>query len=484
MKNPEDIEHTFKNAFDSFEEQPSGAVWERINEDREMKQRVGITDTTPESLFSVAFKNFNTGPAEAVWTGIRGYLIRKWWIRTIKWSSLILILGLISGVYIYKSNSSAGSSDSKTPSVENNKAFVLKQLSGDGPETSPLNIPRSKTGGITLTKTEEKVVTHKPIYINSSHGQRVQHDAMAPVQNVIALNDIKSQPLSEVSPSNPAAAQALVQEAGDSVSDVSKDNGSGELKKERKYTKSKPDQVKKNSNIVKYTKETDINNEESPWKIGVMAGLDYGNFYLKGGNKLYQEVRKGQELFNPGSFHTGITFSRMLGTHWYVQSNLVYANQTMLVAYNRKLVQADTLRDGSGNIVRIDQKVIFNVDTNASYRFTTLEIPFLVGFRIGERRWTFHAMAGPSWNLLLLASGSMLSPNSMQVESLQSMPLVKQQWGLWLAVGAGYQLNHHISLTFEPMLRYKFNSVFSSGFPAKQYNYASGVNLGVRYHIK
>lgn len=487
MKNPEELENKFKDAFDAFEEQPSGAVWDRISEDREVKQRIGITDFTPESVFSATFRNFSSGPAEAVWIGVRSYLMRKWWMRNLKWSALLLLIGVGTAVFIYNSDenetiepiSKSSRADSKTSSVE---PFAVKseKKTSISPKTV-VPILESLNENVSVIKTLN-LVRSKNIYMNSERPKPTSvnnppEPLMNAIENIILQENAEPIVISRTNADEP-------QNLNDWEKNIVVGNANSILAMDRKANKARPDNLKKNSNIVKYTKETDINNEESPWKVGVMAGLDYSNYLLKGGNNLYREVRKSQELFNPGSFHVGLTFSRMMGSNWYIQSGFVYSNQTMLAAYNRKVVQADTVRDGSGNIVRIDQKVLFNVDTTASFRFTTLEIPLMVGYRIGDRRWTFHAMAGPSWNLVLVGSGAMLSPTTMRVEALSGMPLVKQQWGLWVAVGAGYQINHHIGLTVEPVFRYKFNSVFGSGYPAKQYNYATGINLGIRYHIK
>lgn len=482
MKSSEETDTAFRKVFDDFQVQPSDKVWEHIHADRMLKQDMGMTEETPEAIYGGVFNHFTTNPSSAVWSGIRGYLIRKSWNRALRRAAWVLFLGTLLSTYFYYSKTK------EAPLLNEIRQSSSANKSNESEITSP--VPQNSQ-----TQFSEG--------LNSNHTPPVKSIALPGLQRLAAAGRSGK---SDGSNSAETMFQSPVRERlasgnfleGKSAIQPDKKSVENELAAPDSLQETKPDVLvanqlppdEKKTPVVQplkkniYHKHTDINNETSPWKLGFMAGLDYGNYSLSGGSSLYREVRKSQELFQPGSFHFGVTFSKMLNSRWYLQGNIVYSNQVMLVAYNRKVTQADTLKDGSGNIIRIDQKTIFSVDTNTNFKFSTLEIPLMLGYRFGEHRWSFHAMVGPTWNLILAASGAMLSPQTMQVASLETLPLVRQQWGLWLAGGASYQVNHHIGLTFEPVFRYKFSSIFQSGFPVKQHNYATGLNIGIRYHIK
>ncbi|MBI3234728.1 MAG: outer membrane beta-barrel protein [Bacteroidetes bacterium] len=511
MSNNNNLEEFFRNSFEDFDGKPSNEVWNSIAKDREMKHELGLTEQTPESVFSRAFGNFTSNPSNKVWSGVREYLLKKMFYRRLKYTLIsLLFIGFASSIYVYNSsnleasNAKNGNKDI-TPSLFNAQTSqsILTQsnqpsnevnASEDNKITLPANIEneafvvsnsKSLKGNL-LASSSKKFLTNfespskstsrnQVIYSTQNEETGIKNNNQLQVNNLVSDEEKVKE-----SPKN-AEVEKIETSKPNEVKDA-------EIKTKPKSIK-KTNTLKDNSkvsNFVKYTKETDINNEESGIKIGIMAGLDYGNFTLKGGSDLYKDVRKNQELFRATSYHTGLTFSKMINSNWYIQANAVFANQAMNVAYDKKKVVSDTTRDGFGNITKIENKTIFSVDTNTHYAFSTIEIPFLLGYRIGEKRWTFHALLGPSWNLIVSKRGEMLSANSMQVAPVadnQLIPTVKHVWGIWAAVGASYQLNHHYSLTIEPMFRYKINSIFNANYSAKQYNYATGINLGIRYHL-
>ncbi len=495
MNKENNFEDVFKNAFEGFEGEPSKDVWNTIAKDREMKQNLGLVEQTPESVFSKVFNNFTSNPSSGVWFGVKDFLIKKMFYRRLKYFLFFLLF--VGGIAtLYFNIDSSPVKNSSTP--KNNKKGLVENK-------KTIEIPFDK---ITSTNTPSIISTNTYKQVPTEGNAKVQNISLNKTNNskynnsndlnfTLKANSLNVNSLN-VNKEQSSDNEVLIQDNLELTKDEKiltidsanlipvKNDGVTQSSKTKSLKNSEQNKNnKKVNNYVKYTKETDINNEESKFKIGIMSGIDYGNFTLKGGNEIYKDVRKNQELFRPTSFHSGITFSYMINEHWYIQANGVFANQAMNVAYNKKIVKPDTTRDALGNITKIENKVLFNVDTNTHYAFSTFEIPLMIGYRFGDKRWTFHAMAGPEWSLILSKRGGMLSASSMKVESIENnnIPTVKQIWGMWLAMGGSYQMSHQYSITVEPIFRYKFNSIFNSTYPVKQYNYATGINLGIRYHF-
>lgn len=495
MNKENNFEDVFKNAFEGFEGEPSKDVWNTIAKDREMKQKLGLTEQTPESVFSKVFQNFTSNPSSGVWFGVKDYLLKKIFYRRLKYLFYFLLFGGGVATLYYNLNTPSKTSSSSTykSNLSELKPIAKKDLANDNIQVEPINLETSSNtnfnsnnnSNIKVSGSYQNLEYKNPFETYSKSTESAKENNSTNVDKVnekIEVVDVVEADNNKIEEAN-SEPKNIVDSAASNTSNQTQQSDISKYKNSKKKDQTKDN--KKVNNYVKYTKETDINNEEAKYKIGFMAGIDYGNFTLKGGNELYTDVRKNQELFRPTSFHSGITFSYMIDEHWYIQTNGIFANQAMNIAYNKKVVKPDTTRDALGNITKIENKVLFNVDTTAHYAFSTLEIPLMIGYRFGDKRWTFHAMAGPEWSLIISKRGSMLSANSMKVESIENnnIPTVKQIWGMWLALGGSYQISHQYSLTIEPIFRYKFNSIFNSNYPVKQYNYATGINFGIRYHF-
>lgn len=473
MTEKNNLEHIFKNAFDSFDVPPSQKVWKGIAQDREIKHRLGLTEESPESIFSRIMFGFRVNPSNQVWTGIKSVLIKKLLYRRLTYMGLgILVLASTYFISKYVIQEKMTNIKSKVSSVT---TLTINNKLRHADTKIPNVISSHKKSG--LQKDIKKVINHSTFYLSRSISNVINSDTQSQIDyNKFDLESINLRKL------NPITSKIIILPPVVEINQSNEKNNSN-LTHPLDKSLSKRKSGKENK-YIKYTRKTDFNNEESSFKFGIMAGLDYGNYTLRGGSDVYKQVRRGQELFRPGSFHAGLTFSLKLNENWYIQLNAAFANLTMLADYEKKIVTPDTIRDNNGKIVKIDKKVILDLDTTTPYSFKTIEFPILLGYTFGIKRWSLHAITGPSYNIIIKSDGALLNNTNMNVENLNSASfnISKHQLGWWLSMGGAYQISHKYSLTIEPILRYNISNLFVNS-AIKQHNYSTGLNFGLRYHF-
>jgi hypothetical protein len=142
------------------------------------------------------------------------------------------------------------------------------------------------------------------------------------------------------------------------------------------------------------------------------------------------------------------------------------------------------------NTIKSDvyDSVIHVADDRTRNRYTYLQVPLLLGYRILETsRLGLNLQAGPALSFLIATKEALPVidyPNARIIKVDNETPdRVSTYWQLWLNLSLEYRLTKQISLFAEPYYRYYFTPVVQrEGLtPAKPS--AFGIGLGVQYNF-
>jgi hypothetical protein len=215
-----------------------------------------------------------------------------------------------------------------------------------------------------------------------------------------------------------------------------------------------------------------------------------------GGNTQSQPALQKDSTESPMiSFSAGFNIGRQFGDHFNIRTGLRYTqvNETFkftnitdirnVTVITRRLV----IRNPGDTIVVSDTSFIQQIGTRTVSninRYSTLDIPLIVGYAFNLNDWRINLSAGPIFNITSWYNGDALDANR-NVISLKSTGYYKTNIGLGIFTGINFMkpLNDHWDFMVEPYLRMNLGSMTNDGAPFTQRYTTYGVNIGLRYLI-
>lgn len=248
------------------------------------------------------------------------------------------------------------------------------------------------------------------------------------------------------------------------------------------------------------------------WMVGAKISPTYLSANLKADNNLLSDIQNEESAIlsytgglsvvysvgNRLSFQTGIYYSSLGRQVSDIQSYSGYASFSeskggkifgvatstgMIASTNRDIF----LVDQSGNrITSIGSVANFDPDkagldpfgSSLRQNFEYIEVPFMLSYKLIDKKIAFNIMGGMSYSLLLdnevyaVSDGSVIPIGSM--EDLAGI-LLSSSFGMSM----NYSLNENFSLNLEPTIRYFLNS--DGSLSASNNPFAFGIFSGVYY---
>jgi hypothetical protein len=146
--------------------------------------------------------------------------------------------------------------------------------------------------------------------------------------------------------------------------------------------------------------------------------------------------------------------------------------------------------DQEGNLVRTDtsyENALHQYNTRNQFR--SLDIPFVVGYEVESKRWSFGLNAAAYLNVFLKSQGRILVPSTeqegFQTSVVSAYPAFKDQLGISFGFNAtiSYKLTSKLHWIAEPNIRILTQSVTRNSYPLDQRYAIYGLWTGLRYKI-
>ncbi|GJM31730.1 MAG: hypothetical protein DHS20C18_07310 [Saprospiraceae bacterium] len=237
------------------------------------------------------------------------------------------------------------------------------------------------------------------------------------------------------------------------------------------------------------------------WSIGLEGGLSRPTRSLSASDSLsvdYRNLRQStEELLE--AVHLGFNTQIELPIGIYFRTGLSYTriNEKFEKAFTT--VEQDTLEDGiqeiyidiNGDSTNIRGPVPFTRTTSVHKRtynsLTLLDVPLIVGYRVGADRWSFLAEGGAYANLQLQAEGNIAADDDALINLSENEPEVfRANLGLsyHLGLGVEYNISPKLSLGAKANFRFFPQSFTVDNYALEQKYTLIGVTLGLKYYLK
>lgn len=522
----DNFEDYFRDSFEDFQEDPNGTTWEKIKQSRQTNGQHSARNEQPdEELYRRILHSFESIPNFQVWLNIKSYLrLKKWaWFSSIAVSVIIGVFTI--GHLLNPPSNPTGLISNSTPAApselktsenlelkeknQNQNILELEQAAEaknqnnlsvwqNLPKVSApknLNVPVipkvMSTSSSNVENVETSTEENRPGTLEDkekSSGDLFQNKSTFSKSSSQEVNVVKGE-IYSVSPTegqmekieNPkesAAMLALDTLQKETTSMVQEDNKDEVLI---------PADQHKRKKKIKYTSETNINNEGSPNKYYIATGPDFfgSNINTQGLNPLYTDLRKNFES-NQFSWHLSAGASHRFKGGISIQSGIQIQSFGFNSSYD--FSQKVHIHFTNANGVVIDDTITTTIRNQGGYRLTYLEIPFQIKYSFGQKRLSYHAYAALIPAVLAGRSGRILSYDDLNpsVKRLKDIPTSDfQRFHYSVSAGAGfsYQVNHDYSLLFEPSYRFQMTSVYSKNHPVSEKLFGLSVLTGIRYHL-
>jgi hypothetical protein len=220
------------------------------------------------------------------------------------------------------------------------------------------------------------------------------------------------------------------------------------------------------------------------------AGPDYTfRSFHDTGNSAYLQKRKESTEFKSG-FSAGVRYTRVFKNSMSVRGGVNYSQINEKFTFNQ------------GNIIQVIYIINNNGDTVGSFtttgsrykttinRYSSIDIPVVVGYEIGNGKLHANINAGPVINIYSWQNGEVLdtagNPVSITTGKGSSQYQFKTNAGVGFigAVSVYYKLNDRLHIMAEPYFRYNISSMNKESITLKQKYQTAGLRLGIRLDLK
>lgn len=508
-----DIEGLFKDGFEGFEQQPKNDMWDKIVQQRQINNLTNNAshEVTPEHTFSKEFKNFESQPGERVWHNVLTHInSRRQQKKYTTWSLLLLLLigSCSSLVWLYDNNGDGNlitgestkekgathieqksNNNFTSPAQSTNDTRVNYQENtiseitvGNSAVKYDKSFYRSARSASALTN-DDGVLGNSETPIHVSNDKIVDENIKAKnIEIITIINDHNKLKGIAESHTNKGLASNGSLIKPDSAAATFASNKKKDEKKTL-YTKAE----KKwwhGPSYFKYTSETNMNNEESNWKLGASVGYEWPRVKFTGNaNPLFNQFRKDDESRDV-SYNAQAFLVRQIGRPFLVQFGVGFISYGFKGDYQHSIY---TVRDSTtpqGNIIH-DTTYSYKINAQSHFRINFIELPIIFGYRFGDNRTNFDFKAGYIMQLLQAQNGYVLSPTSHQLEPIGAPnEFSANRFGssAYLSARGNWQIMHELSVFLEGNIRYNLKPLMG-GATQQQYISSVGINGGIKFHI-
>jgi hypothetical protein len=252
-------------------------------------------------------------------------------------------------------------------------------------------------------------------------------------------------------------------------------------------TNNKPDpqhDYGKNANIyigLKSIPDLSFYNSSGKSHMGYGAELSLGyqfkHFTIQTGAGLMFDKENVNYLADYKTYQA--TDQYQLVTYYVVDTIPVYQNDSLIGYLYRPTFHTTTVEifDSVGNKENLTTEI----------RYTTLNIPFTIGYTWNVKKWGLSLKMGGVYSLMLGKKESeiQLSDPDANITSIDRLnPLrTRQQWSLIFSPSVDYCITHDISVGIEPYFRYTFQSGSNAGKTLGLKPYAMGLKTGITFNF-
>ena len=180
------------------------------------------------------------------------------------------------------------------------------------------------------------------------------------------------------------------------------------------------------------------------------------------------------KVFGNGmSFRTGINYSRVNESFTYVQGH---------ITRNEYIINNNGDTTGTYSVTGTQ----YNKSTN---KFTSIDVPVMVGYEAGNGRLHTNINAGAMINVKSRETGYVLDKNGdpVDISSGKQATIYKYRTNtgvsLTAAISVYYKLTEHVHVLAEPYFKYSLSPVTQSELSLKQRYHTAGLRLGLRLDL-
>ncbi|MDZ7847675.1 MAG: outer membrane beta-barrel protein [Owenweeksia sp.] len=244
------------------------------------------------------------------------------------------------------------------------------------------------------------------------------------------------------------------------------------------------------------------------FSVALWGGYTYTGKLLQADNPGYRDKRKAEEEAI-WTTPTGIDFDYYLDRRWTFSTGLSWSEYGEQINYDVTRTDSafidgryDSPKSYTGIIAIDSVRIIDSINqghwnyrlvyqyndstlaaNNGRTHITYVEIPLLVGYRMGSgwaRPWV---KTGVSLGIPIRSDFQYINPSASDIQLQASKPTIAPlQWSYLLNLGVDCRLSRHWSLRFSGMSSVHLNSVLQDQ-PVKQRYYRLGGRVGVAYHF-
>jgi hypothetical protein len=487
-----DFDDLFRQRFDEFQKDPPENVWNKIQ----------------SGLKSTGIGNF-THPLP----GSLGYLIYP--------SVGLLILALVS-LFFINSNETANKFSELSRGINGslkkseltlaNQTFdniVAVNNNKQNPIHETPSLPVNNSIATNDNQNLNKNKTEKPGEVNKQQSAEdltlIQENVFEPVNNSEPIMVAQADPVLEL---NPIVSEIIQQQNNTSEPpNISENQNQIQLPIHDENNLLSNNQTPKdttlNSNLTQATNNPDPQHDygkNANIYIGLKFIPDLG-FYNSSGKS---HMSYGAELslgyqFKHFTVQTGAglmfdkenvnyladyktyqaTDQYQLVTYYVVDTIPVYQNDSLIGYLYRPTFHTTT--------VEIFDSVSNQENLTTEIRYTTLNIPFTIGYTWTVKKWGLSLKTGGIYTLMLgkKESAIQLSDPDANITSIDRLNTLRtrQQWSLIFSPSVDYYITHDISVGIEPYFRYTFQSGSNSGKILGLKPYALGLKTGITFNF-
>lgn len=207
--------------------------------------------------------------------------------------------------------------------------------------------------------------------------------------------------------------------------------------------------------------------------------------------KSTERMRTSYALGMRGGYQLNAKMSILGGLHL-TQVNRVFE------FYNPSAQEYDTvyteIKIISGQDTTITIDTSYSLVTGERYKttynkYTTLDVPILLGYKFISRNWHIAVQAGPVINILFRQKGDFLAPDGTPVNFSSSndnaYPAYKSSLGVSLYTGlqVSRRVGFRTYLFAEPYLLYRLKDLTINSYPVSEHQEIIGLSFGLRVKI-
>lgn len=223
--------------------------------------------------------------------------------------------------------------------------------------------------------------------------------------------------------------------------------------------------------------------------IEIYAGPDYAFNSLNDYNDGNYTQQRKESVHSMLSYSAGIRYTKVWGSGLSIRTGLNYSRINESFKQEKGHVTQNVyITNERGDTIGTSSVTGTQYRQNTN-KLTTVDIPLVAGFELGNGRFHTNINAGVMINLISREKGLVLDKAGNAVDiSSDAAPTVyqyKKNTGVSLTGGVSvyYKLNDRMHLMAEPYFRYGLSPVTKNELSLKQKYHTAGIRLGVRMDL-